>query len=82
MTLGFSIITNLSSRPSYVENLKNKEYPLHNIKGKLCTQTLIQDFIGDKAKKIEDNIKPKAIIIAFCEYDTKAMNRKSCIDLN
>ena len=42
-------------------NLKVEDYPLNSIKGKICTQTYIEEF-DDEKENVVLSIKPKIIL--------------------
>ena len=46
-------------------NVNIADYPLNSIKGKIFTQTYIEEFVDDDSNDLDFNLKPKFILFSF-----------------
>ena len=70
MALNFYWLSNLYFTNIYTGNVHIDNYPLNTIKGKICSQTFIEEF-EDRTDNIDYSVKPKSILLTFGEPHVK-----------
>ena len=60
----FSVYQKVTSKLSIGTGNLETDFPLNTIKGKICTQTIIEEF-ENHTKTIEFSIKPKVIMLTI-----------------
>ena len=54
----------------FLAYVKNDDYPVYSIKGKICTQTFIDEFVKQTSNHVDFNLKPKFLLSSVGKFLT------------